>query len=69
VKHLVRRIHDHGLAPARQWALGHADAGDAGSVTDLLTEAFGQRPAFVVPVDITVGVHLGPDSLVVGILR
>lgn len=69
VRHLARRIHDHGLAAATDWALGHADAADVDAVAEVLAGTFGRPPAFVVPVDVTVGVHLGPDALVVGVLR
>lgn len=69
VKQLARRIHDRGLAASTNWALGHGDATDVGTVTDVLAGTFGRPPAFVVPVDPTVGVHLGPDALVVGIIR
>jgi DegV family protein with EDD domain len=69
VKHLARRVHDHGLADAAAWALGHADADDAEDVTGVLAAVFGRPPMFVVPVDAAVGAHLGPDSLVVGVMR
>jgi DegV family protein with EDD domain len=69
VKLLARRVHDHGLADAAVWALGHADAGDIEDVTGVLTAMFGRPPAFVVPVGAAVGAHLGPDSLVLGVMR
>lgn len=69
LKHLARRIHDHWLVGASAWALGHADAADVERAAALLAGALGGPPAFVVPVDPTVGAHLGPDALVVGVLH
>jgi fatty acid kinase fatty acid binding subunit len=50
------------------WSLGHGDASDLDDVTDLLSESFGHPPDFVVPIDPTVGAHVGPDAVVVGVL-
>jgi DegV family protein with EDD domain len=52
----------------RAWALGHGDASDVSSVVSELSRVMEGDPAFVTYLDPTVGVHLGPDSLVVGVL-
>jgi DegV family protein with EDD domain len=60
--HLHRSVGPHiGL-----WALAHGDATDQGSVVTHLSHAFGKPPAFVTSLDPTVGVHIGPESLVLG---
>jgi DegV family protein with EDD domain len=65
---LARHLrHRSGPAPYA-WALGHGDADDAGSIVHEFSQIMGQAPAFVTMLDPTVGVHLGPDSLVVGVL-
>lgn len=50
------------------WALGHGDAADVDAVVKGFSHYLGQAPAFVSLLDPTVGVHLGPESLVVGVL-
>lgn len=50
------------------WALGHGNASDLSSVSDLLSTALGKEPAFVAEIGPVVGAHLGPDSLVVAAL-
>lgn len=50
------------------WALGHGDAADAESVVDHLTKSLEAPPRFVTRLDPTVGAHLGPDSIVVGVI-
>ena len=50
------------------WALGHGDAADVDTVVRGFSHYLGHAPAFVTHLDPTVGVHLGPDSLVVGVL-
>jgi len=47
------------------WAIGHGDAGDLDAVVDELTRAIGVPPAIVACLDSTVGVHVGPDAVVV----
>jgi DegV family protein with EDD domain len=59
--------HHPGPAP-QAWALGHGDAPDVASIAHDLAQFMGREPAFVTHLDPTVGVHLGPDSLVVGVL-
>jgi DegV family protein with EDD domain len=50
------------------WSLGHGDASDVNAVVEGLSRYMGRDPAFVTYLDPTVGVHLGPDALVVGVL-
>jgi DegV family protein with EDD domain len=52
----------------RAWALGHGDAADVSAVVNELSKVMDRDPAFVTYLYPTVGVHLGPDSLVVGVL-
>lgn len=66
---LAQRVRQHGLHVDAIWALGHGDAPDVDEAVGLLSESFEAPPAFVVGVDPTVGAHLGPDALVVGVLR
>ena len=54
--------------PTVAWALGHGDAADIDSVVKGFSHYLGQAPIFVTLLDPTVGVHLGPDALVVGVL-
>jgi DegV family protein with EDD domain len=56
----------HTAPVAGAWALGHGDAADIEVVTAELTKVLGSAPAFVSQLDPTIGVHLGPDALVVG---
>lgn len=64
----------HGLgAPGRvpadvTWALGHGDAADVGSVVARLSDLLEHPPRCVLPVDPTVGAHVGPEALVVATL-
>lgn len=60
--------HLHSGPTLSSWALGHGDASDVDSVVRGLSTYLGREPAFVTTLDPTVGVHLGPDSLVVGVL-
>jgi DegV family protein with EDD domain len=48
------------------WALGHGDAADVDAIVDHLSTAVGKAPSFYTALDPTVGVHLGPDAIVVG---
>lgn len=48
------------------WALGHADASDREALVEQLSRALGRPPSFVALIDPTVGVHVGPESLIVG---
>jgi DegV family protein with EDD domain len=50
------------------WALGHGDAADIQNIVVQLTSVLGSPPAFISLLDPTVGVHVGPDALVVGVL-
>jgi DegV family protein with EDD domain len=50
------------------WALGHGDAADVHEVIDEISHLLDRPPAFVSLLDPTVGVHVGPDALVVGVL-
>jgi DegV family protein with EDD domain len=60
-------LHRSGARPTA-WALGHGDASDVEAIVEELTGYLGHPPEFVSYVDPTVGVHLGPDSVVVGVL-
>jgi DegV family protein with EDD domain len=50
------------------WALGHGDSADSDAVVEHLSHALGKPPSFVTRLDPTVGVHVGPDAIVVGAL-
>jgi DegV family protein with EDD domain len=50
------------------WALGHGEASDVDSVVSELSTVMETDPAFVTYLAATVGAHLGPESLVVGVL-
>lgn len=65
---LSRHLQHRSGPPAMSWALGHGDAADLNTVVRGFSHYLGQPPAFVTLLDPTVGVHLGPDSLVVGVL-
>jgi fatty acid-binding protein DegV len=47
------------------WALSHGSAADVDALTDRAVEAVGFGPEFVVLLDPTVGIHVGPDAIVV----
>ena len=64
---LIQRLRHTTRTPG-PWALGHGDAHDVNEVMAQLSAEFGSAPAFVTHLDPTVGVHLGPESLVVGVL-
>lgn len=68
---IIRRLASHAADSSGHsmtaWALGHGDAADARDVTAQLTKAFGMAPEFDVPLDLIVAVHVGPESLVVGV--
>lgn len=66
---VARRVQDHLRAPEAHWAVGHGDASDVDRAVAVMAEAFGTPPDFVVPVDPTVGSHLGAEALVVAVLR
>ena len=65
---LARHLRHRPGPNPRAWALGHGDAPDVASVVSDLSKVMEGDPAFVTYLDPTVGVHLGPDSLVVGVL-
>lgn len=48
------------------WALGHADASDRDELVRRLGQALGRPPSFVTCLDPTVGVHVGPESVIIG---
>ena len=68
IAELSRHLQHRSGPPALAWALGHGDAADVDSVITGFSRYMGQPPAFATHLDPTVGVHLGPDSLVVGVL-
>ncbi len=65
VKDLVLHLGDSTGGDLGAWALGHGDASDRDSLVDQLTRALGKPPSFVAFLDPTVGVHAGPDALIV----
>ena len=69
IAELSRHLQHRSGPPLSAWALGHGDAPDVDSVVRGLSTYIGREPAFVTHLDPTVGVHLGPDSLVVGVLN
>lgn len=50
------------------WAIGHGDASDIDAVVENISDALELAPRFCTLLDPTVGAHLGPESLVVGVL-
>ncbi|MDA8118053.1 MAG: DegV family protein [Actinomycetota bacterium] len=50
------------------WAIGHGDASDVSAVVEGISDALELAPRFCALLDPTVGAHLGPESLVVGVL-
>jgi len=50
------------------WALGHGDAPDADAIVARLSKAFDRPPAFAVPLDPTVGAHVGVEAIVVAVM-
>jgi DegV family protein with EDD domain len=48
------------------WALGHGDSADTDAVVEHLSHGLGKSPSFVTCLDPAVGVHVGPDAIVVG---
>jgi len=68
VAELSRHMRNRSGPSLAAWALGHGDAGDVETVIQGLSNYMGRPPSFVSYLDPTVGVHLGPDSLVVGVL-
>jgi DegV family protein with EDD domain len=68
IRKLAQRAREAtGPAPSA-WALGHGAATDLAEVREMLTKAFGFSPAFEVPLDPSVGAHVGPESIVLGVL-
>jgi DegV family protein with EDD domain len=68
ITELSRHLQHRSGPPTTAWALGHGDAADVDNVVNGFSHYLGQAPAFVSLLDPTVGVHLGPDALVVGVL-
>jgi DegV family protein with EDD domain len=68
ITELSRHLQHRSGPPTMAWALGHGDAADVDAVVNGFSHHLGQAPAFVSLLDPTVGVHLGPESLVVGVL-
>lgn len=65
IKDLVRHLR-HSVGPdLGAWALGHGDASDVDALIEQLTGALRRPPAFVASLDPTVGVHVGPEAVVV----
>ena len=50
------------------WALGQGDAADANDILETLSQAFGSPPTFALPLDPSVGTHVGPDAIVVALI-
>lgn len=63
---------DHVLRTApngiESWALSHGSAADADGLVAQATETMGCLPAFVLLLDPTVGIHVGPDAVVMAVL-
>jgi DegV family protein with EDD domain len=68
ITELSRHLQHRSGPPTMAWALGHGEATDVDNVVKGFSHYLGQAPAFVSLLDPTVGVHLGPESLVVGVL-
>jgi DegV family protein with EDD domain len=57
----VRRTAPHGV---ERWALSHGSARDVEELTSRASQVVGSEPDFVVALDPTVGIHVGPDAIV-----
>ncbi len=68
VRRLVEHVRNHAEAEGSRWALGHGDAGDLDLLAGQLSASFGRPPDFVSLIDPTVGVHVGAEAIVVGVL-
>jgi len=68
ITELSRHLQHRSGPPTVAWALGHGDAADIDAVVKGFSHYLGLAPSFITDLDPTVGVHLGPDSLVVGVL-
>lgn len=68
VKQLIAHVRHSAGSDIGAWALGHGDASDCDDVVEQLSRALGSPPAFLARLDPTVGTHLGPEALVVGVI-
>jgi len=50
------------------WALGHGNATDRDAVVQKLSKDLGRVPSFVTSLGPAVGVHVGPNAIVVGVI-
>ncbi len=64
-RHLLEHLEEHAARGVDRWAAAHADAADIETVMARVAKLFGAEPAFVVPLDPTVGTHAGPGAIVV----
>jgi DegV family protein with EDD domain len=68
LRHLAAHAKQSSRPGISRWALGHGDAYDLDDVTEELSNSFGSAPEFVVPIDPTVGAHVGVDAVVIGVM-
>lgn len=61
----VRRTTPSGV---EAWALSHGAAADIEPLTARASQSIGSNPDFVVLIDPTVGIHVGPDAVIVAAL-
>jgi DegV family protein with EDD domain len=64
-RHLLDHLEEHGGRGVDRWALAHAGAPELETLVARIAELFDSAPAFVVPLDPTVGTHTGPGAVVV----
>ncbi len=65
---VLERARQHAPAGADRWAVGHGDAADVDAFVERLGGVFGSAPAYVTTLGPPVGVHVGPDALIVAFL-
>ncbi|MHB8328012.1 MAG: DegV family protein [Acidimicrobiales bacterium] len=68
LKKLVARLRRNVWPEVGSWAVGHGDASDYDTLVDQLSRELGKPPAFLASLDPTVGAHLGPEAVVVGLI-
>jgi DegV family protein with EDD domain len=68
LKKLVEHLRHSFRSEVGPWAIGHGDASDCDALVDELSRELGRPPSFLTSLDPTVGAHLGPEAVVVGLI-
>jgi len=68
VRHLAAHAEAGRGHAGYEWALCHGDAADIGKATEQIVSALGQPPTFCRLLGPTVGAHVGPGAILVGVL-